>query len=405
VSTPLEDRLREELRDEATDLEMSTEFVIGAIADVRVRRQRRQKRAMVAVLATAVAAAIGGVVIGTDTTAEENTPTINEPLPPLPEPPQLNPESLQRAPTESEVSTLPWLDTGLPHILPSDIAAAPRLSQDPIDHALALIGGAGATVGVVGEDGRLRRLDGVALEPTRYPDGYGDSPVKHGSLTADGRLAAFPQPDAVVVVDLASGNARRFDVPGTNARVSWRPDQRQILVGRDGGPSSVLDTTDGSVEAVPYDAFNAAYAPDGSVVEISETPTGPAVSDLVHWRSSGSATRLPLSVWIGSESSPSATGRQLLMAGSGDQIVRTATRYDVGWIVLDIESGQPIAMLGGGNIPYSDWVFGLIGWVDDDTAIVQSSDHLLAWTPETGVIERVSEVSGYDMSLAMDTLE
>ncbi len=405
MSTPLEDRLRAELSEEAGDLEMSAEFVIAAIADVRARRQRRQKRAVVAVLAMAVGAAIAVTTIGTDEAVDEDTPTINEPLPPLPEPPELNPESLQKAPTASEVSTLRWRDTELPRTLPTDIATAPPLSRDPIDHALALIGGTGAAVGVVGEDGRLRRLDDVALEPTRDPAGYGASPVQHGALTSDGRLAAFPQPNAVVVVNLASGDAQRFDVPGTNTRVAWSPDQRQILVGREGGPSSVLDMTDGSVEAVPYDAYNAAYAPDGTVVEITETPDGPSVSDLVHWRDTGSARRLPLSVWIGSISSPSATGSQLLVAASGDQIVRTVARYDIGWIVLDIETGQPIAMLGGGTVPYSDWLFGPIGWLDDDTAIVDAHGYLLAWTPDTGVVERVSEGSRYYMSLAMDALK
>jgi hypothetical protein len=404
VSIPLEDRLRAELREEAGDLEMSAEFVIAAIGDVRARRQRRQKRAVVAVLAVAVGAAIAVIAIGTDEAVDENTPTINEPLPPLPGPPELNPDSLQKAPTASEVSTLPWRDTELPRALPTDIATAPPLSRDPIDHALALIGGTGAAVGVIGEDGRLRRLDGVALEPTREPAGYGASPVQHGALTSDGRLAAFPQPNAVVVVDLASGDSQRFDVPGTNTRVAWNPDQRQILVGREGGPSSILDTTDGSVEAVPFDAYNAAYAPDGTVVEITETPDGPSVSDLVHWRDTGSARRLPLSIWIGSISSPSATGSQLLVAGSGDQIVRTVARYDIGWIVLDIETGQPIAMLGGGTVPYSDWLFGPIGWLDADTVIVDAHGYLLAWTPATGVVERVSEGSRYYMSLAMDAL-
>jgi hypothetical protein len=405
VSIPLEDRLRSELREEADDLEMSAEFVIAAIADVRARRQRRQKRAVAAVLAVAVAAALGGVALGSDDATDENTPTIDEPLPPVPEPPELNPDSLQKAPTASEVSALPWRSTELPRALPTDIATAPPLSREPIDHALALIAGTGATVGVVGDDGRLRRLEGVALEPTRDPAGYGASPVTPGALTPDGRLAALPQPNAVVVVDLASGDAQRFDVPGTNTRVTWHPDQRQILVGREGGPSSVLDTTDGSVEAVPYEAYNAAYAPDGTVVEITETPSGPAVSDLVHWRDTGSARRLPLSVWIGSNSSPRATDDQLLVAGSGDQIVRTAARYDIGWIVLDIETGQPIAMLGGGTVPYSDWVFGPIGWLDDDTAIVHAHGHLLAWTPATGLVERVTDGSPYYMSLAMDALE
>jgi hypothetical protein len=261
VNGSLEDRLRTGLREEATAVELPARFVATAVADVQLRRRRRQVRAVTAAIATVAVVGAGGLALGTRADDGPQPRPIDDPAPattdaPSP-PPTLDPSHVQRIRGDQTAwDALPWHETALPRALPTDVGSAPALSQDPIDHALALIGGTAASVGVVGDDGRLRRLDGVALERTLDPAGYRSSPVTQGSLAPNGGVAAFAQPDAVVVVDLTTGSSQRFDVPGHNTRVVWSPDLRQILIGREGGPSSLLGLDDGSVDAVPYDAYS-----------------------------------------------------------------------------------------------------------------------------------------------------
>jgi hypothetical protein len=51
-------------------------------------------------------------------------------------------------------------------------------------------------------------------------------------------------------------------------------------------------------------------------------------------------------------------------------------------------------------------VFGLFGWIDPDTAILQGAHGLFAWTPSTGAVERVTQGPPPPAtSLAMDALE
>jgi hypothetical protein len=77
-----------------------------------------------------------------------------------------------------------------------------------------------------------------------------------------------------------------------------------------------------------------------------------------------------------------------------------------GWIVLDIETGKPIAMLQAPEFWYGDWVFGLFGWLGPDTALLQGAYGLFAWTPSTGAIERVTQgPPPFNASLAMDALD
>jgi hypothetical protein len=406
VSTSLEDRLRTELREDAADVELRPGYVAATVATVLARRRRRQRRTLLAAVVVAAVATAGGVALGSDTDSGTDGRTIDEPLPQLPDrtAPPLDPRDLQKGPTPADVSTLPWRDTALPRVLPVDVVTAPVLSEDPIQHALALVGGPGATVGVVGDDGRLRRLDGVSLVPTRDPDGYRASPVVHGSLTSDGTIAAFPQPGAVVVVDLAQADSERYDIPGLgfNTRVAWHPDGHRILIGREGESSAVLDTADGSVEEVRYDARLTAYAPDGTAVEIRPNSNG-VTSELVRWSEASLTVWLQLST--DNEWAPSATDHHLLVAASGDQLVRTTPRYDTGWVVVDTMTGRSVAMLSAGTLPYDDWLFGFHGWIDADTAIIQAHDFLIAWTPDTGRLERLTQMASYEVSLATDALE
>lgn len=401
----LEDRLRRELRQDADDIELRPDFVASSVESVLTRRRDRRRlmqRAAVILAVLVVGGAAITIVDGDDDTRKSE---VEPPTPPTPSSPpeQLDAKDIQRLPPPQDVAKLAWRDTELPQVLPADVASAPPLSSDPVDHALALVAGPGAEVGVVGDDGRLRRLDGVPLvRPRAEPSGT-FSPVVHGSLRPDGELAAFPQPDAVVVVDLSSGESQIFAVPGPNMRVLWLPDGHDVLVSRDDSVGSVLDTDNGSISGRPYSAYRAAFMPDGTPVEVRETGDWPARSDVIRWQDNQAIEAVPILLRHRSEAPASATDKLLVVPGTYEDPDVPASKYVNGWIIVDIATGAPVTMLSASDAWYDAWLFGLHGWVDD-AVLIQTDNLVLAWTPSTGSLERVTTVST-DISLAMDVLE
>ena len=401
---PFEDRLRRELRQDADDIELRPDFVASSVESVLRRRRDRRRfvhRAAVVLAVLVVGGAAIAIVGGND---DRRKSEVEPPILPVPSPPpRLDAKDIQRLPPPEDVAKLVWRDTELPQVLPDDVASAPPLSSDPIDHALALVAGPDAEVGVVGDDGRLRRLDGVPLVRPRA-DGFGSfSPVVHGSLRPDGELAAFPQPNAVVVVDLASGESEIFAVPGLNARVLWLPDGHEVLVSRNDSTGSVLNTDDGSISGRPYSAYRAAFMPDGTPLEVRESGDWPARSDLIRWKDNQAVESVPILLRHRSEAPASATDRLLVVPGTyEDPHVRRLQSVN-GWIIVDIATGAPETMLSASDAWYDTWLFGLHGWLGD-AVLIQTDNLVLAWTPSTGSLERVTTVST-DISLAMGVLE
>lgn len=410
MSKALEDRLRTDLLEEARRVDLRPGFLTAAAANVRIRRRRRQLVA-VAIVAAVAALGAGAVALDTQTDAGANPPKVDEPNlipspPAAPFPPVLALADLQQ-PTSHQVAwdTLPWHDTALPRVMPRDVESAPSLSQDPVETALALVAGPGATVGLIGDDARLRQLDGVDLERPGDPDGSGTNPVASASLTSDGRLAAFAQANGVVILDIASGSSKWFDVPSADppdgvqtspVTLRWHPDQRHVLIG-----GMLLDTADGSVEPVPYQARHTAFAPDGAALEITGT-MAPWPGELVRWVED-EPKRLPISIICCNKTPPSATDDSLVIAGSTNN-VDPDWAAETGWIVIDIDTGQPLAMLRAPPSWHRAWLVGLHGWLGNDAVLIQTDDGIVAWTPSTGAIERVIEVTT-DVSLALAAID
>ncbi len=402
----LEDRLRTELNARAYGVEFRPDIVVSSVENVLARRRRQRRRQIRAAAAAVVVLAIGGVAIGTSGGDDEARKSdVDLPLPPIqPTPVQLDPVDIQQPPRPEDVGALSRRDTFLPEVLPVDVANAPPLSEDPIDHALALVAGEGTEVGVVGDDGRLRRLDGVELGPRPDPSSATSSPIAKGSLTPDGSRAAFPQSDAVVVVDLTTGESDRFGLLGPNSRVTWFPDGRQVLVSQEGGSTSVLDTVDGSIGGEPYSAYRAALLPDGTAVELRETGDWPARSDLITWRQNGTAGGVPILLRHRSETPASAIDGRLVVAATYEDPDAASASGETGWVVVNIDSAAPVEMLRAPTAWYDTWLFGLHGWLDSDTVLIQTADYIIAWTPDLGALQRVTEVAT-DVSLAMAVIE
>lgn len=128
---------------------------------------------------------------------------------------------------------------------------------------------------VVGADGRRYREVDAATKPSRvYPDSWSSAAT---SLSPDGTKVAVCESASIVVVDLVTGDRRRYPVEGpARQMVAWSPDSGRLLYlafppvqdrfeeVRDAEPV-VLDLGTGSLTTIPGQrgTVDAAFAPDG----------------------------------------------------------------------------------------------------------------------------------------------
>jgi hypothetical protein len=120
--------------------------------------------------------------------------------------------------------SLPALETALPPAVHLD-SVAPPLSGDPVRRALAMfqvgqIDGDMTDVLVLGDDGRARRLDVVSLAPATDEQANPRSAVSSRTVLPDGRRAAFPQRDQLLLVDLTTARVDVVPLPGFNVSVA-----------------------------------------------------------------------------------------------------------------------------------------------------------------------------------------
>jgi hypothetical protein len=152
--------------------------------------------------------------------AQTATPTRAEPSYGLPPeiPPDVDPSLVQEVWTPSRFDGLGWLPSVLPHALDPNARGSTPLSTDPLNRAVAAVQepDPGAHVYVLGDDGRWRVVDVVALVDARDAGGNGGPAMRPGALSPDGTRLAIPQPQALVVVDLTAAKYRRYPVPGFN---------------------------------------------------------------------------------------------------------------------------------------------------------------------------------------------
>ncbi|MFB9719766.1 hypothetical protein [Planobispora longispora] len=300
---------------------------------------------------------------------------------------------------------LPRLATALPETLSTD--GAVPLSAAPMTRALALFQRYGEgdldRVFALDVDGGLRELDGVEL--TRPTDRHGNAhlPLNGTSLSPDGRRAAFPQRNEVVVADLTDGTSRRWPLPGFNEIVSWRPDGVTLVVEQE-ETVFLVDSRTGKAGRQPYPGFGtvAGGEPGTDLHRLRSASdlhrlgvTGPAKTELTRWDASGNllARENPrLTVGTG-EWWGSAWLRGGRVAGdvfgSGGRLEAEAV------VVLDAVTGEQVAAL---KVPGMDRWKGccqVMGWYDEDTVLFASRggpSRLLAWRVSSGELLRVADV-------------
>ncbi|MFI6737130.1 hypothetical protein ACIBI9_29750 [Nonomuraea sp. NPDC050451] len=343
-------------------------------------RSRSRRRWTVVAAVAAVAALVVVEIVVSPEPVQRGIAVYPSVTPTTPTPP------MDTAPPPSDEAGLPTLATALPERW-ADIPVVAAVSGSVL--ALAEFGD--GRIYMMKSDGRVP-LD-VKLADSRDSAGNGGTPLKPNSLSPDGTMAAFPQKNEVVVVDLVIGQARRYPVPGFNEVVLWRGEQ--LLVEQEEA-DYLLDLATGKVRRQAYKGFTgvAGYrdlrivSPGEGGRTVIQEGGSEVVLDVRGITDEGS---MPVGV-LGNHGwqrgnlvarSASAHGDQ---AGKADVVVVADT--DTGRVVRTLLlpwGDSPDIRCGKSGCPVR-------GWISQDTVIIESGDRLLGWNINTGALSRVAEL-------------
>jgi hypothetical protein len=365
------------------------------------RARRRHRIAGAGAVAGVVAAALG--VAGTLTAGggpiavPTGTPDVSVPANPRPSPLSANvdglPDRLRTATTDRLAPEVPDFDT----------VDVDGLSQHPGRTAVALyekMPDEQATqpkdVYAWLDDGSWARLDQVRLRFGRDADGNQHNPLDTTSLSADGRYAAFAQPDEVVVVTIATGAVDRIPLPGYNEHVTWHG-PGQLFVAQD-QTTYRLDLASRQYVRVGVSGWDLAAGndPAARVIELPQTNRDSGKLIQREWTPDGSASlrTTPLnSTGVTPYGIDEWYGRGWR---HGDLVVRAGFGYaprvqGIDTVVaLDVRTGAVIRLLA---LDIERWkgCCEPIGWLDDATVLLRvNPDGVVAWNVRTGAMTQVA---------------
>ncbi len=234
------------------------------------------------------------------------------------------------------------------------------------------------------------------LVPTVDADGNESPPLTATAVSPVGSLVAFPQPNAVVILDTTTGTTRRITVPSPTIRnVGWMPSGDLLLASGDAG--TYLVSASGLVSQVDARSDPSSATPPMALDSIDTRealvridPSGERTADL--W------TDLPVSSWLGATFTTNTLAARTFIPDSSSQL--RSLRGDAEVVaVLDGRSptaGALLLMGGGGDLPRAKNCCGVLGWYDEHTLLVESRttawNWILAWDVLTGRVMRVTEL-------------
>ncbi|MFF0152442.1 hypothetical protein [Micromonospora sp. NPDC005203] len=351
----------------------------------RARRRRRTRRA-VGIVALAVTLVGGGAVA----VLRPPDPPPNLSVAPTPTPVPTHADPVQTPPAELTFAPDPLARLGGPATVP--------LSERPVERALALFqptdeeNRADGPVRVLGNDGVVRSLDVVTLQPTQDA-GYNEATaVKPGVLSPDGRSAAFAQTKELVIVDLTTAAVRRIPLDGYLELVIWANDR--VLVGGDDRTYAV-DRATGAASRIDVSAWVLA-APDPEAGR--EAPLIELIGERdgleLRSRTAREAT-IRSEQRITSDGLPSPYrinefyGRGWLHGGrlaSAAWITSGEIDGAEGTAVLDARTGAVAHLLDLGR-ERSKGCCEVLGWDNEGSVLLRLEPAALArWNPETGEV-------------------
>lgn len=258
----------------------------------------------------------------------------------------------------------------LPRTLP--VTGGKGIADSPLSRAVALYqedpGQAQKLTRVyaLGPDGSLRWLETANLGFTRDASGQTIPPLLPTSLSPDGRRAAFPQRDLLVIVDLSAGKADTVKIPGWNGYVLWRGNST-VLVGQ-GHASYTVDLATKAVERLPA----ALAARDMPADPTGTAPLVTPPADIDQSRLRGYQVKS----WQGTAW---RSGDLVVRAGTGTQPDSRNTGLVA---VLDVKTKAVVRLLPAAGTP--------LGWLDGHTVLLQASPGIVAWDIRNGQVTAVT---------------
>jgi hypothetical protein len=373
-----------------------------------VAYRRRQRRNIVSGLIVLLLVAIVATLVMTlgggksALTPPDTPPTSPGTIPPAG---RISGISYWNAPPAGSERFLDRLSTPLGDVLrvPDD---PDDLSSRPMDQVAAVI--------VASQDGRY--VPHFLSEDSRWAIGSRQlqpiatgQPLSSGAVASNGKLVAFPQPGAVYVVDASTANSRLIPLPSRDLRsVSWLANSTRLIVSGPGTAyrldvdmeatsdpviGGVVTSKDAEDATTPYRLDGTAggvalrqYAGNNGWVEVSNP-------------------RLPVAAWVGQTFAGGNLVARLFVADRLPQVPTVASSPQV---VAAISALQPLddRLLVLGETPPATPTPGrttpdrirepgccfVLGWYDNQTALFQVTDWLLAWNVHTGQVRRVTEL-------------
>lgn len=326
-----------------------------------------------------------------------------------PEPGRVPPELVQPAWQIDDARRTRGPDA-LPAVVgPEDALGAPSLLDDPLPAVvIAFRDSLFAAVDTDWPDGDLALLgtDGTWRSLSQTDLGLRNDEVSF-SLSHDGSRLAVGDRRAVQVVDVTSGEVRRYPVPFEESiGLEWTGDDRYLhLEDRSGRPDQpvLLDLRDGSRRAVPYSIFSTDFAANGTPVELRVSARTRRAWLLVHRPHSLRRIDLSVTQRLGARQ-PSVGSLVAIERQSLDGRNRGS---DVEGVLVVDRSGAPLAHLPMGT-RWTD----LQGWLDPGTLLIGegygggAGGWLLAWSWETEQVRLLTRFApgGVDYAVATDTL-
>lgn len=310
-------------------------------------------------------------------------------------------------PLEGVEGGLPLFEAGLPQVVdaygPSTrLSTLPAPPRDVVAVVLRRDGGGYRPV-LVTAAGEQVVVDRLLLSPTRSRAGDTAAPLGPRAFGA-GRYVVFPQPGAVVRLDVRDGSVTRYAVPSPYVdSAGWGGATGEVRA-RAGAQAWTLDTSSPGAPAVPADPA----VPDGATAlelaagaqSLRVARFDPVSHALVGERSvAAPATEL----WGPTVASPRwvATGAfldqdltfPLIRRGNGPIYQGlVAVRPDNGSVTVLAAPENPDGQVGRVTRCCS-----VLGWADAHTALLQTvgahGSWVLAWDVESGRVMRVTRVA------------
>jgi hypothetical protein len=377
----------------------------AAGVDTRRRRRRGVIIGLLLALVIAVIAAIGAGVSGSNKADLVPPPTPSLPPGYLPPAGQIAGIDYWMAPPSGSERFLDRLETPLGDKLrlPDN---PPRLVEHPLEHLAAVVlehyGGLYEPL-LLGADSSWAQAD-VDLRPIRT-----GAPLSPGTVSPDGRIAAFPQPGELVTVDATTAVVTRYDLPTEDVRsVSWLGDAQRVLVSGPGVAYRVL---------VGQGRFG-----EGTLVKVNGAPdpdavTAPFTLDsgaVMRYMTSGewvvdSALQLPVRSWVGQTFSTNGTAARLFIANDLPQFPGTTSQPQVLAAISTLRAAPSHLLVLTNSAPSTtsspppaaaDRVYlrepgccAVLGWYDDYTPLLQVRGWVLAWDLRSGQVRRLTELA------------